>query len=59
MVGFSNGAAMALRLGCEAADLFRAIVPAAGSNAFAGRGQPAAAAACRPSRRTSFLGASG
>lgn len=59
--GFSNGASMVLRLGCERADLFRAIAPVAGSNSFA-QGLPSgmsAAEACAPSRPIAFLGASG
>lgn len=52
-IGFSNGAAFALRLGCQAAHLHRAI--AAGSGWIS----PAAARACNPTRNLSFIGAAG
>jgi polyhydroxybutyrate depolymerase len=46
--GFSNGAAMSQRLGCEAADLVAAIAPASGENQFA-------LAGCAPSRPVAVL----
>jgi len=49
--GFSNGARMSLRLGCEAADLFAGIAPGAGTSSF----EPP----CLPSRPISYLGFSG
>ena len=57
--GFSNGASMVLRLGCERADMFKAIAPVAGSNSFASGTGMSAATACAPSRPISFIGASG
>jgi len=44
--GFSNGAMLAYRLGCEMADTFRAIAPVAGTEGVA---------ECRPSRPVSVL----
>ena len=46
--GFSNGAALAHRLACEAADLFAAVAPVSGEN-------QAALAACAPSRPVAVL----
>jgi polyhydroxybutyrate depolymerase len=46
--GFSNGAALAHRLACDAADLFAAVAPVSGEN-------QAALAACRPSRPVALL----
>ena len=46
--GFSNGAALAHRLACEAADLFAAVAPVSGEN-------QAALAACAPSRPVAML----
>jgi polyhydroxybutyrate depolymerase len=46
--GFSNGAAMSQRLGCEAADVFAAIAPASGEDQFA-------LAGCAPERPVAVL----
>ena len=46
--GFSNGAALAHRLACEAADLFAAVAPVSGEN-------QAALASCTPSRPIAVL----
>jgi polyhydroxybutyrate depolymerase len=46
--GFSDGAAMSQRLGCEAADVFAAIAPVSGENQFA-------LAGCTPARRSAVL----
>jgi polyhydroxybutyrate depolymerase len=46
--GFSNGAAMAHRLGCELADRFAAIAPVGGQNQFA-------LAGCAPAARIAVL----
>jgi polyhydroxybutyrate depolymerase len=46
--GFSNGAALAHRLACEAADLFAAVAPVSGEN-------QAALARCDPSRPVALL----
>ena len=46
--GFSNGAALAHRLACDAADLFAAVAPVSGEN-------QAALAACAPSRPVAIL----
>lgn len=49
-MGFSNGAMMANRLGCEAADLFRGIAPVEGGIELGG-----GFAECRPSRAVSVV----
>jgi polyhydroxybutyrate depolymerase len=46
--GFSNGAALAHRLACEAADLFAAVAPVSGEN-------QAALASCTPARPVALL----
>ena len=46
--GFSNGAALAHRLACDAADLFAAVAPVSGEN-------QAALAGCAPSRPVALL----
>ena len=46
--GFSNGASLAQRLGCEAADLFAAIAPVAGENQFS-------LAGCSPTQAVAVL----
>ncbi len=49
VTGFSNGAAMAHRVGCEMADRVAAIAPVSGGNQFA------AVAPCEPARPVSVL----
>lgn len=50
--GFSNGGRMAYRLGCEAADVFAAIAPVAGTKSFPDlKNSPG----CRPSRPIPLL----
>ena len=50
--GFSNGGRMSYRLGCEAADLFAAIAPVAGTKSFPALGN---APGCMPKRPLSLI----
>jgi polyhydroxybutyrate depolymerase len=50
--GFSNGGRMSYRLGCEAADLFAAIAPVAGTKSFPALGN---APGCMPTRPISLI----